>query len=126
MAVVVFTFVLIAGIVFGMYWALVVRPENNEHAELRGRLRGVRPAAATAVGRLEKRELKLSDVKLLETLLTRSATISDPINRLITQPGMNISVGTFVLSSLLLPFVAFLIVQWWTYSSLLGLLVAPL
>ena len=126
MAIVFFTFVLIVAIIYGMYWALVLRPENREQAELRSRLRGVRVAQATAVGRLEKRELKLSDVKLLETLLTRSAAVSDPLNRLVMQSGMNISVGTLVLTSLLLPFITFLIVQWWSRSTLFALAIAPL
>jgi tight adherence protein B len=126
MSIVLFTFVLIVAIIFGMYWALILRPENREQAELRNRLRGVRPAQVAGVGTLAKRELKLSDVKLLETLLTRSATISDPLNRLVMQSGMNISVGTLVLSSLLLPFITFLIVQWWSRSTLFALVIAPL
>jgi tight adherence protein B len=45
---------------------------------------------------------------------------------LITQSGLKLSVGTFVMASALLALLTFLLVGWLTYSSLFALAVAPL
>jgi tight adherence protein B len=126
MAPVILTFVLILGIVYGTYWVLLVRPEQREQAALRKRLRGSKTAVEASVGDLERPEQRLSNLKGLEAVLTRAAGLSGPLERLITQSGVKVSVGTLVLASALLAMLTLLLVQWLTYSSLFALAVAPL
>jgi tight adherence protein B len=126
MGIVVLTFVLIAGIVFGTYWFLLVRPEHREESALRKRLRGGGgQKVATSIGDLESPEKRLSHLKSLDKILTRTAGLSGPLERLITQSGLKMSVGSLVLASALLALIAFLVVDWLTYSSLFALAVAP-
>ncbi|HJR59036.1 MAG TPA: type II secretion system F family protein [Vicinamibacterales bacterium] len=129
MGIVLFTFVLISGIVFGTYWLLLVRPERRQQVLLRQRLRGTAttgPAAGKAIGDLERPEQRLSHVKALDVVLSRAAGLSGPLERLITQSGLKMSVGTLVLSSALLTLVTFVLVEWLTYSALFALALAPL
>ena len=125
MTVVLLTFVGIFGIVFGIYWALVLRPEQAEQTALRHRLRGSKPAGRGGVTHLEKETPRLSHVKGLEAVLARAAGLSRPLEQLITQSGVNMSVGTLVMASLLLPMLTYLIVERLTFSSLFALAVAP-
>jgi tight adherence protein B len=126
MAPVILTFVLILGIVYGTYWVLLVRPERREQAALRKRLRGAKAAVEAGVGDLARPEQRLSNLRGLEAVLTRAAGLSGPLERLITQSGVKISVGALVLASALLALLTFLLVQWLTYSSLFALAIAPL
>ena len=126
MGIVILTFVLIVGIVYGTYWALLVRPEQREQSALRKRLRGAKTATSATVGDLERPEQRLSQVKGLDKILARTAGLSGPLDRLITQSGVKMSVGTIVLSSALAAMLTFLLVRWLTYSSLFALALAPL
>jgi tight adherence protein B len=99
MELVVITFVLVLGIIGGSYWALVLRPEQIEEATLHGRLRKAVPS-----GNLTKQLLKepgrLSDVGVFDRLLARSGQAVSPLQRLIQQSGLKITVGTLLLGSL--------------------------
>jgi tight adherence protein B len=103
-----------------------VRPEEREQALLRKRLRGASTAAVTSVGTLERQEKRLSNVGALNAILERTAGISGPLERQITQAGLNLSVGTVVMASVLLALLTFLFVKWWTFSALFALALAPL
>ena len=127
MPIVALTFVLILAIVLGTYWLLIVRPESREQAALRKRLRPTTgTAASTGVGRLEQPEQRLSRVRALDTILERAAGLSGPLERMVTQSGVKISVGALVMLSALIGLVVFLIVRWLTYSTLFALAAAPL
>jgi tight adherence protein B len=54
-------------------------------------------------------------------MLSRAKGFSGPLDRLITQSGMNITVGTLVMASILLGCVGYLLVKFLTYFTLLGL-----
>src|SRR5687768_12951619 len=118
MGLAILTFALILGIVFGTYWMLLVRPEQRAQAVLRKRLGGSRSEVAGIVGNLERPEQRLSQVGALEKVLARTAGLSGPLDRLITQADVKISVGTLVMSSALLSLLTYLLVDWLTYSSL--------
>jgi len=126
MGLVILTFVLIVAIVYGTYWALLVRPEQRRQSALRKRLHGSKTPAAAGVGELERPEQRLSHVKGLDAVLARAAGLSGPLERLITQSGVKMSVGTLLMASALLALVTFTLVQWLTYSSLFALALAPL
>jgi tight adherence protein B len=126
MIVVALTFVLIFAIVLGIYYAFVLVPENREQKALLNRLGakpGIRPAH---VPNLERPAERLSNVQLVNRLLQRASGVSGPVERLVTQSGLRITVGTLLLSSAFLALVAYLIVKWLTYSTVIGLAAVPL
>ena len=103
MAIVALTFVLILGIVLGAYYAFVVRPERGERSRLLGRL--ATPKVTSQLlkpGELERPADKLSDVRAVQAVLSRAKGLSGPLERLITQSGLKITVGTLVMASVLL------------------------
>jgi tight adherence protein B len=127
MAIVAFTFVLILGIVLGAYYAFVVRPEGDDRSRLLKRLGRSKPnRQLLKPGDLERPAERLSDVKALQGLLVRTKGLSGPLERLVTQSGLNITVGTLIMASVLLACLGYLVVRWLTYYTYLGLAAAPL
>lgn len=126
MAIVGLTFLLILGIVLGAYFMFVVRPESGDRSKLLGRL------GKTAIksnllkpGDLERATDRLSDVRAVQHLLSRTKGLSGPLERLVTQSGLKITVGTLVMASLLAACTGYLLVKWLTYFTYLGLAAAP-
>jgi tight adherence protein B len=126
MAIVVLTFLLILGIVLGAYVVFVVRPERSEREQLLRRMGGEPDAKGPKVGELQSRAKQLSEVRAVETMLARAGRLSGPLDRLVTQSGLKITVGTLVMASALLACVGYLLVKWLTYYTYLGLAAAPL
>jgi tight adherence protein B len=127
MVIVGLTFLLILGIVLGAYFVFVVRHESADRSRLLGRL------GKTAIvrdllkpGDLEARTDRLSDVRAVQHVLSHARGLSAPLERLVTRSGLKITVGTLVIASLLAAFVGYLVVKWLTYSTYLGMAVAPL
>jgi tight adherence protein B len=112
MALVVLTFIVILGIILGAYYAFVVRPEGDRRSKLLRRLG--RPKAASRllkVGDLERPVEKLSNIRAIQSLLSRTKGLSSPLERLVLQSGLTITVGALVLGSLLLGCVGYLVVK---------------
>ena len=126
MVAVLFTFVLVLGIVLGMYWLLVVRPETREASALRKRLKATPASVARRTGLLEQAPARLSQVGFLNAALERASGLSGPLERMVSQSGLRITVGVLVLLSVLSGFLAMLLVQRLTHQNWLGLMVAPL
>jgi tight adherence protein B len=127
MAIVVLTFILILGIVLGAYYAFVVRPERGERSTLLARL--AKPKDTNQLlkaGALERPVEKLSGVRAVQALLLRANGLSRPIERLITQSGLQITVGTLVMASVLLGCLGYLVVKVLTHFTVLALAAAPL
>jgi tight adherence protein B len=125
MGFVLLTFCLVLGIIFGSYYAFVLRPETIEQTALRKRLRGSIPAGPAPVGTLERPAERLSGVQALNVVLSRTSGISGPLERMITQSGLKVTVGTLLLASAFLACVSYLVVKWLTYFTYLGLAAAP-
>jgi tight adherence protein B len=125
MAFVLLTFSLVLGIIFGGYFIFVLRPETREETALRKRLRGSIAPEQAGVGALERPAESLSRVQALNVLLSRTSGISGPLERMITQSGLKVTVGTLLLASALLGCVTYLVVKWLTYFTYLGLAAAP-
>ena len=127
MAIVLFTFLLILGIVLGAYYVFVLRPEGDTRAKLLKRL-GKTKAASQLLkpGDLEHPADRLSDVRAVQVVLSRAKGLSGPLDRLVTQSGLKITVGTLVMASFLAACVGYLLVKWLTYYTYLGLAAAPL
>jgi len=126
MAIVVLTFLLILGIVLGAYVVFVARPERSEREQLLRRMGGEPDAKGPKVGELQSRAKQLSEVRAVETMLARAGRLSGPLDRLVTQSGLKITVGTLVLASVLLAIIGYGLVKWLTYYTALGLVAAPL
>jgi tight adherence protein B len=127
MAIVLLTFFLILGIVLGAYYAFVLRAERDDRSKLLGRLAG--PKAASQLlkaGDLERPTDRLSSVQSVQAILSRAKGVSGPLERLILQSGLNITVGALVMTSALLGCVGYLAVRFLTHFTLLGVAAAPL
>ncbi len=116
------TFLLVLGIVLGMYWALVERPERAAEAALRKRLGGSRLAARVEES-VQRKSQRLSALPLLDRILTPRADMMAPVERLIEQSGVKATVGVVLLSSVCLFMLGLLVGQVWFRSLWLG---APL
>lgn len=122
MAIAVLTFVIVFGIVMGMYWAFVVRPERAAEAALRKRI-GTAHAGGQSIYVGVKREVeRLSAVPALNRLLSSRSALSEPVQRLIEQSGVQTTVGVVVLASASFGALGLLVGQTWLGSVLLGLL----
>jgi tight adherence protein B len=95
MVFVIATFLLALGVTFGAYWAVVVRPEQAERSTTVGRLRSYKTETADASIVLAPRNL--SEVPILDRLLRRRAQAAGPIEWLIEESGLSLTVGAFML-----------------------------
>jgi tight adherence protein B len=105
-------FVVVFGIVAGMYWAFVVLPEQRAQSGLRRRLRAEDPKQAEM--RLLKKDKALSGIESLNTVLARVEGLSKPLAVLLDQAGLKINVGTFLLLSTTSLFGGTLAANWYT------------
>ena len=92
------TFVGIVAIIFGLYWVLIDRPEAQEGSAVRKRLRGATKATLLRQAAIARGEERLSDVGAFDRLLSRGRSTFGPLQLLITQAGLNVTVGTILLS----------------------------
>jgi tight adherence protein B len=95
-------FALVLAIVLGAYFTLIVRPETGERQSIRQRLRA--PRKHRLLKKLEKDQEKLSAVGGVDAVLGRLDALSTPLQRLISQSGLQMTVGTLVLASIFLAF----------------------
>ena len=114
------TFLLVLGIVLGMYWAFVERPERATDAALRRRLGG-HGLVANIEASLQRESRRLSALPVLNRLLASRAGLAGPIERLIDQSGVKTTVGVVLLSSGCLFLLGVAVGQLWFRSLWLGL-----
>jgi tight adherence protein B len=88
------TFAISLVIIFGAYWALVLRPEQAGKTATMGRIERARERAAPRVVMAQDR---LSHIPFLDAVLRHRQDVAGPIDRLITESGLKMTVGTFVL-----------------------------
>lgn len=95
------TFVGVVSLVFGAYWFFVAEPEQREQVSLKRRLKAEDPdliRTNTAV-KLLKQEQALSGIDLLNVVLSSFGSAMDPIRSFVNNSGLQITVGTFLLST---------------------------
>ena len=115
------TFVAVIALITGAYWLFVARLEQSESVELRKRLKQSTAPVAPTKSRLLRPLEQFSSVNSLNTWLTRLGRISTPLQRDITQAGLKITVSTLLLSALSLALLAYLIVRFVMFSSMLAM-----
>jgi tight adherence protein B len=94
------TFGIVLAIFFGIYWFLVLRPEEANVSALRrrlkvGRLQGTRGEVLTAD--LLRQQAPLSGISGLDRLLHGAERLILPSRRMIDHAGLNITVGSLIL-----------------------------
>lgn len=91
------TFVGVVAIVGGLYWAFVDRPEQQEQTAVRKRLRRVAKPGVLS-NAVAKDHERLSDLSGFDRLLHRASDVVGPLQLLIHQAGLTVTVGTILLS----------------------------
>jgi len=122
MIVPVLTFVIFFTGIYGVYWLVIVRPEEQAAGIVRRRLRATRQKAATKQTDLRKQVQALSSIGAIEALLKRNESRMTSLQLLIEQAGLNITVGTLLVGSAALGTLVFFVLF---RSSGLLLLAAP-
>jgi tight adherence protein B len=91
------TFVLVLGVVLAGYWLFIVRPEGKEKRSVIKRLK--MPRAQTASVQVAKAPEPLSNIPVLDSMLSRRRHVVNPLQQLLVEAGLKYTVGTFVLAS---------------------------
>jgi tight adherence protein B len=126
MVIVAFTFALTLGIVLGAYYVFVVRPEVDDRSKLLRRLKTSGMSSGTrGPGDLQRPLTRLSNVNALDTLLSRTRGLSGPLDRLVTQCGVPMTVGTLLLACAFAGLTGYLLVKWLTHYTYIALVSAP-
>ena len=91
------TFIFAMSVVLAGYWLFVVRPETHEKVTLVSRLKGVRKQI-TSIS-VAKAPERLSHIPALEHMLARRQLAIGPLQQLLVESGLKMTVGTFVLAT---------------------------
>ncbi len=123
------TFALCLTIIIGAYWVFVVRPEEGTARTLRRRLHPA-PVNRPQPTELTRKAPPLSALKALDSLLARSGSVIQPLQRVIALSALPLTVGMVLMACGLTAMATFLVV--WSITSLawlallLALAAAPL
>jgi len=112
------TFAIVLGIILGVYWGLVVRPETAQESAVLARIGG--PAKTAKAAALLKAPQRLSDMRLLDSLLARAGRIVEPLQRSIDQSGLKVTVGIILLASACMAAVGFFLIFYFMRLTLLA------
>jgi tight adherence protein B len=120
------TFVLVVTVITGSYWAFILRPEALAQSTVRKRLKaGTIHARAVRAGVL-KNEQPLSSVSAFNTVLSKSDRLVGPLQRLIDQSGLRLTIGVFLLQCGCAALLVFLLVTFFTSKPWVALIAAAL
>jgi tight adherence protein B len=120
------TFVGVLAIVLGLYWAFVVRGEQESSKKLKRRLKATGGAGISKQPALLAQQQQLSNVSALNRLLFRVTSLTLPIERLIQQADARMTVGMFLLMSGTAAFAGFFLLTLLTGFRGIGALVGGL
>ena len=118
------TFGLVLGIILGLYWLFVVRPEAAEESAVRARI-GKTSRVAKAAALLKDRE-RLSDLAHFDRLLARTGRFVRPLQQTIEQSGLKVTLGTILLASACTAALGFFLVYQLLHLTLVAAFVAAL
>jgi tight adherence protein B len=121
------TFVLVLAIIFGAYFLFIVRPEGQEQQQVRRRLKA---EAGVAPDRLKLlRAVKgsqLSSIGAVRAVLERTGGLTGTLQRLLSQAGLDLTVGTLVLLILCCAAAGFVLTIWMTRMVVMAAIAASL
>jgi tight adherence protein B len=106
------TFLVVLVILLGGYWGFVVQTEDRTHRDLKRKLKVNKAQSIAPGGALFVAEQPLSGVAGLNRVLRGSISFSTTINTMIERAGVNMTVGTIVLSALFIGVVTFSVTYW--------------
>lgn len=112
-------FLTVLAVVFGVYWLLIVRPEDQQQRQLKKRL-NVKRDRVLGPGLLKQAE-RLSDVPIIDRILSQVGRVSAPLQRRLTQSGLKMTVGTLVLLSAVCGLAGYAIAVWFLRARLVGI-----
>ena len=115
------TFLMVATLVLAAYYLAVARPEQRQRSALLTRLQPGKKGAGAVRATILKEAARLSSVPAFNRLLTGKNGLVPPIEKLIEQSGVRITVGTLLLSSACLALLTYLLLAWLTGSLAAGL-----
>jgi tight adherence protein B len=107
---VLFTFALVFGIIFVLYFLAILKPEQDEQSSLRRRLKANLGSVKGAVAGLRRQESQMSAIPVVDQLLRGVGSISGPLQRRIDRSGLDLSVGMLILLCLVAGAMGYLIV----------------
>jgi tight adherence protein B len=119
------TFAFVLSLIVGIYWAVVVRPEDLAQSDLRKRLKGSRKKLAAHI-QLVKQAEQLSQLPFLNRVLTSAMGTVGPLQRTITESGVNLTVGLFLLISAFTGMLAFVVANNFVHLMIIGIAVGAL
>ena len=90
------TFALCLLVILGLYWALIVRPEETKAKSIAGRLNRLDSPRAAALG-VATAAARLSNVPALEAFLKQHTGFTAAIQQLIIEADLAMTVGVFLL-----------------------------
>lgn len=95
------SFVGVLALLLGAYWFFVVRPEGAADRALKRRLDPTGTLRRPRRDSLLKRAVPLSTVPAIQKFLAQSSRIVVPLEQLVQQSGLHLTVGTLVLGTFL-------------------------
>ncbi|MBA2604718.1 MAG: hypothetical protein H0U94_14120, partial [Acidobacteria bacterium] len=120
---VILTFVIILALVLGAYWAFVLRLDQADDAAIQKRLKPAETVvAAPQKFRILRPVERLSSVGQLNTVLERTGRITAPLQRDLTQAGLQVTVATVLLSAGCLALVGYFLVKLITFNTTMGII----
>jgi tight adherence protein B len=114
------TFVLVLGIVYGLYWLFIERADSEEQSALKKRLKKASGPRKLAAALLKEKD-KLSEVGILDSVLGSFTRVVEPMQRTIAQSGLRITVSTVLLASACLAGLTYIAVTTFLRLPLVGL-----
>jgi tight adherence protein B len=108
------TFLLAMLVMCGTYWFMVLRPEAADRSTAVARLRTYK-VQHQASG-IVMDEAKLSHIPLLDRLLRQRKAMAGPLERLLVEAGLSMTVGTFILMILVAGAVSAVLT--WTFTGM--------
>ena len=119
------TFGLVLGIIFGVYWLLVVRPEMAEESAIRARIGGKSSKIAKSAALLKTPE-RLSNLPALDRLLMRMARVVGPLQLAIAQSGLKVTLATILFASACCAAIGFALVYYFLHLTLVAAVVGAI
>ena len=120
------TFGLVLAIFVGIYWFIVVRPEEADQVALRRRLKMGRLPPGTRLDQpgLLRQQARLSDIAFFDTALKTTERVSLPARRLLDRAGLNMTVGTLLLLCGVVALTVYLVTVYLSRLQFLGFILA--